>query len=426
MRARGGAPAPPRRLPPAPERPRRTIFDAGHRIDRRADRILRREGEPPVADEAANQAYDGFGDTYRLFWEVMGRDSIDGLGHPLLGEVHFGRGYDNAFWDGERLIFGDGDGRLFRIGAFTSSLDVIGHELTHAVIERTIGLRYDGQPGALNESIADVFGALVKQYALGQTVEQADWSIGAGILGPALRGYALRSLSAPGTAFEGDLQPAHVRDYVPTDTDNGGVHLNSGIPNRAFYLVAVALGGYAWERAGRIWYRALVAGELPGDAGFEAFARATVRSAAALFGPRSAEAVAVAEGWAEVGVLRRPMRAMATQTEGGEAGAGRRGSGRLWIERSGGIAGLTLRASISIEELTDRERRAVRRCLAAEAGGSLRHRRRAGGAPPSPAGPDRFVYRLSLGGQEAVVGEDRVRGDLRRLLERLVGGGAPP
>jgi Zn-dependent metalloprotease len=255
-----------------------------------------------VGDGAVNQAYDGLGRTYGLYWDVYQRDSIDDAGLPLLGEVHFGVDYDNAFWDGERMMFGDGDGRLFT--GFTSAIDVIGHELTHGVTEDTLGLRYLGQSGALNESVSDVFGSLVKQYALGQTADEADWLIGAGILGPALNGVALRSMPAPGTAFEGDIQPARMSDYVRTASDNGGVHINSGIPNHAFYLAATAIGGYAWEDAGRIWYETLSARTVGPNTQFRGFAAATVGVAERLFGQGSTQARAVADAWTEVGVTR--------------------------------------------------------------------------------------------------------------------------
>ncbi len=282
-------------------KPDRTIFDAQHRSDVHARAVLRTEGQPPAADPAANEAYDGLGDTYRFYWEVLGRDSIDDAGLPLLGEVHFGISYDNAFWDGERMMFGDGDGRLFT--GFTSAIDVIGHELTHGVTQHTLNLLYTGQSGALNESISDVFGSLVKQYRLKQTVEQADWLIGAGILGPAIQGDALRSMREPGTAYEGDSQPALMSDYVVTTADNGGVHINSGIPNHAFYLVAAALGGQAWDRAARIWYRVISTRAVAPDAQFHTFALATVNSAVALYGDGSTEAQAVIAAWMRVGVL---------------------------------------------------------------------------------------------------------------------------
>jgi Zn-dependent metalloprotease len=280
--------------------PRRVIYDAEHQTDVHATRVLRSEGDPAVPDQAANEAYEGLGHTHRFYWDIYQRDSIDDAGLPLLGEVHFGVDYDNAFWDGERMMFGDGDGRLFT--GFTKAIDVIGHELTHGVTEATVGLRYVGQSGALNESISDVFGSLVKQQVLGQTAEEADWLIGAGILGPELDGVALRSMKEPGTAFEGDVQPSHMREYVRTASDNGGVHINSGIPNRAFYLAATAIGGDAWEGAGRIWYETISARRVGPSTRFRGFASATLESAQRLFGQDSSEARAVAEAWTAVGV----------------------------------------------------------------------------------------------------------------------------
>jgi Zn-dependent metalloprotease len=279
----------------------RVIYDAHHRNDQHATKHLRDEGQDACHDQSANEAYEGLGDTYRFYWDVLARDSIDDASMSLLGEVHFGRKYDNAFWDGERMMFGDGSGTLFT--GFTSALEVIGHELTHGVTEKTINLLYSGQSGALNESISDVFGVLVKQYKLGQTADQATWLIGEGILGPEMQGVALRSMKAPGTAFDGDSQPAKMADYVSTTSDNGGVHTNSGIPNRAFYLAATAIGGHAWERAGRIWYGVLTARLVGPDAQFAAFAQATLAAASALYGPTSVEAKAVADAWGEVGVL---------------------------------------------------------------------------------------------------------------------------
>jgi Zn-dependent metalloprotease len=281
--------------------PLRVIYDAEHQTDVHATRVLRSEGQQPVYDRAANEAYDGLGHTYAFYWQVYRRDSIDDAGLPLLGEVHFGVDYDNAFWDGERMMFGDGDGRLFT--GFTGAIDVIGHELTHGVSEDTVGLRYVGQSGALNESISDVFGSLVKQYALGETADRADWLIGAGILGPALNGVALRSMKAPGTAFDGDMQPSTMSGYVRTASDNGGVHINSGIPNHAFYLAASAIGGWAWETVGRIWYETIQRRSVGPSTQFHGFAAATVETATRVFGSGSSQARAMADAWRAVGVL---------------------------------------------------------------------------------------------------------------------------
>ncbi|MFI8965755.1 M4 family metallopeptidase [Streptomyces sp. NPDC053493] len=285
--------------------PRRTLYDARHGTALPGVRV-RGEGDPAGQDATVNRAYAGLGATFELFLKGFGRRSIDGAGMPLLATVHYDEKYDNAFWNGEQMVFGDGDGELFL--DFTIPVDVIGHELTHGFTQHTANLAYYGQPGALNESVSDVFGSLVKQYALGQTAEQADWLIGAGLLGPAVdRGTALRSMKAPGTAYDDDVlgkdpQPATMDDYVRTSSDNGGVHINSGIPNHAFYVLATELGGSAWERAGRIWYDVMTGGTLTEETRFSEFARATVASAKKLFGEGGDEVEAVLKAWSVVGV----------------------------------------------------------------------------------------------------------------------------
>lgn len=288
-------------LPEEGDQPvQRWVHDAGGNTTL-PGRIARAEGQPPSGDIAVDEAYDGFGATDALYREVYGRSSVDDAGLPLIGTVHYGKAYDNAFWDGRQMVFGDGDGEIF--GRFTASLSVIGHELTHGVVEYTAGLVYRDQSGALNESIADVFGALVEQHAAGQSADEASWLIGAGLFTDEVEGVALRSMSAPGTAYDDDVlgkdpQPAHMDDFVTTTQDNGGVHLNSGIPNKAFHLAATALGGHAWQVAGQIWYDALL-GDLAPRANFLDFAHATAAAAR----PHGDEAVhAVRAAWQSVGV----------------------------------------------------------------------------------------------------------------------------
>lgn len=283
----------------------RTIFNA-HNTETLPGDIVRQEGISASGNPAIDEAYDGLGATYDFFWDVYDRNSIDDEGMPMNATVHFGQEYNNAFWNGERMVFGDGDEELFN--RFTISLDVIGHELTHGVTEDEAQLLYFFQAGALNESMSDVFGSLVKQHLLKQTANQADWLIGAGLFTARVNGMALRSMKAPGTAYDDpvlgkDPQPAHMNDFVRTFEDNGGVHINSGIPNHAFYLVATQLGGYAWEKAGRIWYETLRDPQLRPNAGFKRFARLTLTHAEQLFGNGSPEHLAVLNAWNEVGVM---------------------------------------------------------------------------------------------------------------------------
>jgi Zn-dependent metalloprotease len=282
----------------------RTIFDA-HNTQTLPGAVVRSEGAPPGGDIAVNEAYDGLGATYDLFWMEYERNSIDDEGMPMNATVHFDQEYNNAFWNGEQMVFGDGDGELFN--RFTISLDVIGHELTHGVTEDEAQLVYFFQPGALNESISDVFGSLVKQRNLNQTAEQADWLIGEGLFTANVHGVALRSMKAPGTAYDDpvlgkDPQPAHMNDFVKTYADNGGVHINSGIPNHAFYLAAIQIGGYAWEKTGRIWYETLRDSQLRTNSGFKRFAGLTSIHAGQLFGTGSAEQQAVSDAWKQVGI----------------------------------------------------------------------------------------------------------------------------
>lgn len=282
---------------------RRTVYDAGNGFGLPGE-VARGEGDPKSKDRAVNEAYDGAGATYDLYFEVFGRNSIDERGMRLDSTVHYGRKYDNAFWNGQQMVYGDGDGELFN--RFTIAVDVIGHELTHGVTQYEAGLEYRDQPGALNESLSDVFGALVKQYKSGQSAAAADWLVGKGLLARGVKGKALRSMKEPGAAYDDDVlgkdpQPAHMKDYVRTDEDNGGVHINSGIPNRAFYEAAIRIGGNAWAKAGRIWYVTL-RDKLRPRSGFKEAARFTTAAAAELFGKGSLEQKAVRAGWAAVGV----------------------------------------------------------------------------------------------------------------------------
>ena len=287
---------------PAGEK-RRTIFDAHNTRDLPGKRV-RGEGDAAVRDVAVNEAFDGAGKTYDFYKKVYSRNSVDDRGLRLDGSVHYGVRYTNALWNGRQMIYGDGDGRLFN--RFTVALDVIGHELTHGVTQFTAALEYDAQSGALNESFSDVFGVLTKQYTLKQTAAKSDWLIGEGLFTKNVRGAAIRSMKSPGTAYDDpvigkDPQPGHMKDYVKTDSDNGGVHINSGIPNRAFYELANILGGKSWEVAGKIWYQTLTH-ELRSKADFQQCADATWRAAGALFGTGDGPQHAVVAAWRTVGI----------------------------------------------------------------------------------------------------------------------------
>ncbi|HET7452075.1 MAG TPA: M4 family metallopeptidase [Thermoanaerobaculia bacterium] len=290
---------------------RRTVYDdAGSSV--LPGKLVRGEGGHASKDPAVNEAYDGAGATYDFYEKVYCRSSIDGKGMRLDSSVHYGRQFDNAFWNGSQMVYGDGDGRIFN--RFTLSLDVIGHELTHGVTGTEANFDYEGQPGALNESFSDVFGSLVKQWYRNERAAEADWIIGAGLFTAKVKGRGIRSMLHPGTAYDDpvlgkDPQPAAMRDFYDGYDDNGGVHINSGIPNRAFALAAVAIGGFAWEKAGRIWYTALTE-RLRNTADFRAAAAATIAIAGELFG--SVVEKAVEDAWRTVGVTAAAHKSVAS------------------------------------------------------------------------------------------------------------------
>ncbi len=286
---------------------RRTIYVFQPRARRKLPgKRVRTENSAPHEDTAVNEAFDGLGSAYRFFREVFGRYSVDDHDMPLMATVHYSSAYNNAFWNGEQMVFGDGDGQLFN--SFTGCLEIIGHELTHGIVQYTAHLQYTLQAGAVHESICDVMGMLLKQWAHGQTAAQSDWLIGADLLTDQVQGVGLRSMRAPGTAFDDpklgkDPQPGHMDDYKRTTLDSGGVHINSGIPNRAFYLAATGFGGFAWEQAGKIWYHTLQDKNLRPHYGFKRFARLTLQNAVALYGADSDAVKIVHEAWSQVGVL---------------------------------------------------------------------------------------------------------------------------
>ncbi|HEX7154994.1 MAG TPA: M4 family metallopeptidase [Thermoanaerobaculia bacterium] len=281
----------------------RMVFDAQQKRQLHGP-VARSEHEPPTADAVVNQAFDGAGSMWDFLDQVFHRKSIDGHGMRLDATVHYGTGFQNAMWNGYQLVCGDGDGHL--LGSFTKCLAVIGHEYGHGLTQSVTALGYYGQTGALNEHIADVVGMMLRQWAARETVDQSDWFIGGPLLGPGVTGRGIRSMADPGTAYDDavlgrDPQPKHMDHYVETAADHGGVHINSGIPNHAFYLAAKAIGGFSWEVPGRIWYATLTE-RLTSDAIFDDLARATVDIAGERYGNGGDVQRAVALAWDQVGI----------------------------------------------------------------------------------------------------------------------------
>lgn len=288
--------------------------------------LYRTSKDPPhETDLDVNTCMAGLRTTYDFYKKIFGRNSIDNKGLQLEASIHYSIRYGNAFWEPEarQMIFGDGDGNsrfgrfagFFKPGSFVNSLDVIAHELTHGITQHTAKFEYEGQSGALNESMSDVFGAMVVQWKGQQTVQQANWLIGAGIIyqnseslaGVMSSATSLRSLKDPSATTNMSPQPDSMKHSLywtgNPKWDHNGVHRNSGVPNFAFYKVAMELGGHSWDRAGQIWYATLTDSRMHKKTTFVEFAKVTVDQAGILYPKDKSVAQVVEKAWKDVQVL---------------------------------------------------------------------------------------------------------------------------
>jgi hypothetical protein len=244
------------------------------------------------------------------------------------------------------------------------------------------------------------------------TLFRSDWLIGGDLLLPGVQGVGLRNMLHPGTAYDDprlgkDPQPATMADYVQTTADNGGVHYNSGIPNRAFALVSTTLGGYAWERAGQIWFDVLTGKQIKADCDFATFAALTSAAAAARYGTDSADARAVAEAWRTVGVQPRATRGAKSAGTGDAPVA-------VGVERSGGIVGRTVSRQATLAELPASERRAWKGLLSGDTLPKL--------AADAPGYPDAFIYQVTCAEEVFHVPEPSLPARLKKLLDQFLSG----
>ncbi len=261
--------------PDAPQARSRSTYDAENRTSL-PGQLARSEGERATGDVDVDRAHDFAGATYDYYLTTHGRDSFDNAGAALISTANYGRNYQNAFWNGEQMVYGDN----FAVN------DVVAHELTHAVIEYTANLEYRWQSGALNESLADIFGAMV---------DRGDWLMGEDLPSAALGGReAIRDLQDP----ERFGQPAHADDWQETCQDNEGVHTNSGIPNKAYYEIATAIGS---DVAEEIFYR-MMATYLTSTSSLNAARSGALQAAQDLYSGGSVEYSAVNSGFAAVGI----------------------------------------------------------------------------------------------------------------------------
>ena len=392
--------------------PRRIVHSADG-TERLPGTPVRSDGDPPSGDVAVDEAFVSSGQVWDLFAELFDRRSVDGLATTVLVTVHYGHNYDNAFWDGSQLVFGDGDGVVF--DRFTKPMDVMAHEFTHGVTQFSAGLAYQGQSGALNESVSDVFAAMTKQWALGQSADEADWLIGEGLFLPGIRARALRSMLEPGTAYDDprvgrDPQVGSMADYIDTEDDNGGVHLNSGIPNRAFALAARALGGPSWDRAGQVWYDALTGGVVGPDTDFGGFAEVTIGSAARLFPDDAGVAEQIRAAWQRVGVLDADAAPPPLPTSAPVDAVPVAAARTVAVRRSGGFTGGVRTGELDLDG--DPQGPQVRQLLLRTDLTRLAH---------STPAPDRFVYTVAVGDWHLTVPEQDLTPELDQVVRIVLG-----
>jgi Zn-dependent metalloprotease len=270
-------------------------------------KLVRSEGDPEVSDENVNQAYDYAGKTYDFYHQLFNRNSLDDKGMALISSVHLDE--HNAFWNGQQMMYGVGIPGVFN--SLTNSLDTVGHEFTHGVVAYTSRLNTSNESGAINEHFADVFGTLIKQWNNNDTVHSASWLIGEDIIIPRLFSEpqtrrAVRDMKNPGTAYVGDpvlgtdKQVDHISGFYTGSKDSGGVHWNSGIPNKAFTHAAVKIGGYAWVELGEVWYKTMQ--QLSPNSGFNDLVRINLNIAQQKFGVADHRYQAIEHGWQLVGL----------------------------------------------------------------------------------------------------------------------------
>lgn len=251
-------------------------------------------------DEDSAQIFNVTTAVAQFYQQVFGRNSIDDAGMTMVSSEHFGQGYNNAFWNGQQMVYGDGDGQIF--ADFPKGDDVVGHELTHGVTQYTLQLAYQGDAGGLNEGNSDVFGSMFRQWQAGQDVTAADWLIGSDIIGPAAKakGYTcLRNMANPADTAALAPQPT---TYDPATTPTLDPHYSSGIPNFAFYKMCMAIGGKSWEKAGQVWYKTLTGLGSSPNLSMSDFASAMRNNANQLYPGDSSVGAAVDQAWTEVGL----------------------------------------------------------------------------------------------------------------------------
>jgi Zn-dependent metalloprotease len=273
-----------------------SVYDC-HHTTKLPGRLIPHPGDSP--DATIKNVYNETTAVAQFYKQAFNRDSIDNANMALLSSIHYGVSYNNAFWNGSRMTYGDGDGSLFI--DFSKGNDVIGHELTHGVTQHSLQLEYTDDAGGLNESISDCFGSMFRQWQANQTADEADWLIGKDIIGPAAQARGLtclRDMANPAAAHCLAPQPTKYLDITP----GMDPHYSSGPPNLAFYTACKTASGKSWEGVGKVWYQTLTGSGAVPKMTMKDFANHTRAAAAQLFPGNTALQNAVDQGWKHVGL----------------------------------------------------------------------------------------------------------------------------
>jgi len=273
-----------------------TVFTCNHTTTLPGAQILNPGNS---ADPTAKRTFGETTLVAAFYAQVFGRNSVDNHGMTLNSSIHYGTNYNNAFWNGSRMTYGDGDGSIFV--DFTKGDDVICHELTHGVTQHSLQLAYSDEAGGLNESMSDCFGSMFRQWSANQTVNKADWLIGKDIMGPTAiaKGFTcLRDMANPAAKHCLAPQPTKYSQIKP----GMDPHQSSGPPNLAFYTACMKHGGKSWDKIGHVWYQSLTGFGATPNMKMKAFANRTRAVATQLNPGNTAVFNAVDAGWKKVGL----------------------------------------------------------------------------------------------------------------------------
>jgi len=265
---------------------KRETYTCNHTTNLPGQKLLD-EATMVSSNDLANSAHVNSGTTHDYVATILNRDSVDNKGMTLTSSVNYDVNYNNAFWNGSQMVYGDGDGKFF--SGFSKDLSVIAHEFSHGITQTTCGLWYYGQSGALNEAFSDISGIACRHwYEQDKDPKTANWLIGDKCLGTSFPGKAIRSFKDE-KAYDGDNQPKNFKKLLVGTQDNGNVHGNSGPKNHCFYVLCLKLNEPSYGKPIQIVWEGHKT--LKPWSNFKAAAKAEYKAALKLYGQEVATVV---------------------------------------------------------------------------------------------------------------------------------------